>query len=172
MKRFENLLSGGDLRSVGNAEMVAVKIQSQKSFDDLFLLLHHNDRKIVMRAADAIEKITVVHPEFLSKHKSEVIKLLATARHKELKWHLAQFVSRLPLYQTEAVKIFRVLAGWLKDETESRIVRVNSLETLYELSLQNTRLKHAFVRILAKPALFQTASLKARLKNLYNKQNS
>jgi hypothetical protein len=169
MKKIEKLLSGHDLRSIGNAGIVAGKIQSQRSFDNLFLLLYNKDRRIVMRTADAIEKITVIHPEFLSKHKPEVVNLLATAEHKELKWHLAQIVSRLPLSQVEAIKIFQVLTGWLKDENESRIVRVNSLDTLYTLSTLNTLLKADFERLISQSGIFQAPSLKARLKKLPNK---
>lgn len=58
--RFEEILKGGDLRSIGKTNEVVGMVNNQKSFDELYQLLFHPDRKIVMRAADAIEKITLL----------------------------------------------------------------------------------------------------------------
>ncbi len=96
----ENLkekLGGGDLRSIGNANLVAGEIKNQNEFDALYQHLHDNERLVVMRAADAIEKITLVHSEYLNPHKSDIIKLGSSATDIELKWHLALLLSRLSL---------------------------------------------------------------------------
>jgi hypothetical protein len=45
-----------------------------------------------MRAADAIEKITLQHPEYLVKYKDDLLELCYVAKHKELKWHLALLI--------------------------------------------------------------------------------
>lgn len=64
MNTFIKNLSGGDLRSIGRADAIAKDVQTQHQFDELFEALFHNDRLIVMRAADAIEKITRGKPEY------------------------------------------------------------------------------------------------------------
>ena len=74
---------GGDLRSIGNANLVADEIKNQNEFDALFQYLHDNERLVVMRAADAIEKVTLVHPEYLNPHKSDIIKLCSSATVQE-----------------------------------------------------------------------------------------
>lgn len=95
MTGISNKLKGGDLRSIGDVKTLLPEIISQQKFDELFEDLFSVDRSIVMRSADAIEKVTVSHPEYLKSHKKELLGLLNTAKHIELKWHLAQLVPRL-----------------------------------------------------------------------------
>ncbi len=64
-------LDGGDLRTIVGANKVVSLIKTQSNFDKLFQYLFSNDRLIIMRTADAIEKITTKHPEYLTKHKNE-----------------------------------------------------------------------------------------------------
>ncbi|MEY8356372.1 hypothetical protein AALB39_23900 [Lachnospiraceae bacterium 54-53] len=84
----ENLkekLGGGDLRSIGEANLVAGEIKNQNEFDALFQYLYDKDRLVVMRAADAVEKITLVHSEFLNPHKSDIIKFCSSEANIEFK---------------------------------------------------------------------------------------
>jgi hypothetical protein len=48
MKQLEEMLSGGDLRSVGQSNVVVSKIKTQHDFDNLIELLFYADRLIVM----------------------------------------------------------------------------------------------------------------------------
>jgi cobalamin biosynthesis protein CbiD len=95
MTQFKKILSGGDLRSLGVCNSVISKIKNQNTFDELFKYLFHEDRLVVMRAADTIEKITNHNPQYLTKHKEEIIELCNVAKDKELKWHLALLIPRL-----------------------------------------------------------------------------
>lgn len=72
MADLETILNGGDLRSIGQSNTVVTLIDSQNKFDELFKLLFHPDRKIVMRVADAIEKITLTHCQYLKAHKDDI----------------------------------------------------------------------------------------------------
>ena len=83
-----NKLKGGDLRSIGEANAIVSEITNQQAFDELFKGLSDTDRLVVMRSADAIEKITIAHPEYLKSHKKELIELLQSAKHIELKLSL------------------------------------------------------------------------------------
>jgi hypothetical protein len=60
MKRFEKILKEGDLRTVGKVKEVIAEIKDQQAFDQLFKGLYSDDRKVIMRTADAIEKITSI----------------------------------------------------------------------------------------------------------------
>src|SRR3954470_4392813 len=84
MTDLENILKGGDLRSIGESNKVVSIINNQQSFDQLFQLLWSDDRKVVMRAADAIEKTTISHPDYLQPHKRAIIQLCEKAENKEL----------------------------------------------------------------------------------------
>ena len=66
---YDDLLKGGDLRSIGQSNKVISSINNQQNFDELFEYLFHNDRKVVMRTADAIEKITGNNPDYLENTK-------------------------------------------------------------------------------------------------------
>lgn len=90
-------LKGGDLRSVGSVADLILRITCQADFDKLFSLLYWDNRLIVMRAMDALEKITIVHPKYLDGHTKELMQFLITAKNKEFKWHLALLITRISL---------------------------------------------------------------------------
>ncbi len=89
MKNFDDILKGGDLRSIGKADEVVKAVNHQSDFDRLFNGLFHTDRKVRMRTADAIEKITLIKPGFLSKHKKELLDLCLVLNTLNLSgtWH-------------------------------------------------------------------------------------
>ena len=166
MSDYAVLLSGGDLRSIGKSNFIVQRINKQQAFDELFHCLCHQDRKVVMRAADAIEKISIAKPKFLSKHTSTLLKLLNRAENKELKWHLAQIIPRLSLTAKETNLVFKIFSSWLVYEKDSRIVRVTALQALSDLSANNTQLRKELFDLIRHKDLTAIPSLKARLKKL------
>ena len=144
MKSLHDLLQGGDLRSIGKANEVVQVINNQKDFDLLFPGLFSTDRKVIMRTADAIEKITLDNPRFLFKYKKEILHLCIDAKYIELKWHLALLISRLELTLEEIGKVWQLLTEWATNKKESKIVRVNSVQGLYELLQRNRALEQDY----------------------------
>jgi len=125
---LQKLLGGGDLRSTGRVNDAIRRIKDQQRFDQLFEFLFSSDRLVVMRAADAIEKITISNPEFLSKHKLALFELCSTSVNKELQWHLALLLPRLKLDEADRSNALAILKKWLTYKGNSRIVRVNALQ--------------------------------------------
>ena len=166
MNNFGNLLAGGDLRTIGNANIVAKLIQNQKDFDELFTLMFHADRLIGMRAADAIEKITVRDPQYLDKHKTEVFALSKAVKNKELKWHLALLLSRLNLNGEEFPAAWNILKSWVANKGDSKIVRINSMQSLFELSKQNKPLQKKFLQLIHQLEKENIPSINARIRLL------
>jgi hypothetical protein len=166
MKNLEKLLSGGDLRSAGNSHLIVSGIKNQQDFDELFKFLFHANRLLVMRAADAIEKISAGHPEYLASKKKAIIELGITAKNKELKWHLAQLFSRLPLDAKEFNRVWGILSDWLTDKSNSKIVRVNSFQSLYELAKQKEIMKKDLSLIVRELERECIPSINARIKKL------
>jgi hypothetical protein len=166
MTDYAKLLLGKDIRSIAKSNDVAESIHDQVSFDALFSLLWHHERLLVMRVADAIDKITLVHREFLIPHKSQLLSLLNSAVNKELKWHLAQLVSRLPLNEEELKVVWSVLSYWVQNPNESKIVRVNSLQGLHDLGIRFPMLKEKYEEIVRRLAHEPIPSLQARIKKL------
>lgn len=144
MTNLEDLLRGGDLRSLGQSGQIVGQITGQERFDELFRLLFHSDRLVVMRAADVVEKVTVPHPGFLAPHKKKLLALMGKAVDKELKWHLALLAPRIQWTEHELGIAWHTLTGWATDRKESRIVRVNSLQGLHDLLPQDPALRQDF----------------------------
>ena len=166
MPSYDNLLSGGDLRSIGNSDRIAANIQSQDDFDILFPYLFQPDRLVVMRAADAIEKITVHHPEYLQKHKEHILELCRQAANKELQWHLALLLPRLDAEGQTLEHIWGILEQWARDKTNSRIVRVNSLQGMFEMAKRKREWTLDFISLLTELEQENIPSLSARIKKI------
>ena len=70
-------LSGGDRRSIGRSnQVVGDVIADTKLFEVIFDGIMNEDPLIRMRCADAVEKITLLHPELLQKYKKTIIQVL------------------------------------------------------------------------------------------------
>lgn len=171
MKDLEKLLSGGDLRSTGNSNMVASVISSQDEFDELFKFLFHKDRLVVMRAADALEKLSVKYPGYLAGHKKQLLQLLTGTGAIELQWHLAQLIARVRLTEKETAIVWAKLSEWAMDRNQSRIVRVNSLQSLFDLSNLYPGFQNKFTAIMNKLKEEQIPSLSARIRKLRKLQS-
>ncbi len=161
---FDKILAGGDLRSLGKSNAIISTIQNQHDFDELFSYLFDKDRVVVMRTADVIEKITINNPHYLAKHKKEIIELSSSATQKEFKWHLALLIPRLHLNNEELGKAWDTLTKWAKDRTNSRIVRVHSIQGLFEMMKQKNNLKQDFNLTLQELEKENIPSISARIR--------
>lgn len=166
MKKFEKILQEGDLRTVGKVKEVIAKIKDQQAFDELFEGLYSDDRKVIMRTADAIEKITSKDYQFLLSHKKEILQFFYNAAHKEFKWHLALLVGRIPLNKNETGHVWQKLSNQVTDRKESKIVRVNSLQALCEILQSNKELTLDFNWIIKEIEKENIPSLQARIRIL------
>ena len=166
MKNILALLSGGDLRSIGESESLMQMIKSQEDFDELFDYLFYKDRLVVMRAADVIEKITVKDRRYLLKHSREIIQLAKKENEKELKWHLALLIPRLELTKNELLEAWEILSSWVCNKEESRIVRVNALQGLHDLCKKNIQLQRSFQFLVTQVEKENIPSINARIKKL------
>ncbi len=160
-------LKGGDLRSVGSVADLIPRITCQADFDKLFSLLYWGNRLIVMRAVDAIEKITSVHPEYLDGHTKELIQFLIAAKHKEFKWHLALLISRISLSKKDQNRAWDILRSWAMNPLESKIVRVNAMQALYAFSKRNKNFKKELDNLIPLLQKERIPSINARIRKLY-----
>ena len=163
---FMELLAGDDLRSLGKSSKILTLINNQNSFDELFTYLYNNDRAIVMKTIDLIEKITMEDRKYLQKHKSEILNLSNDAKNIELKWHLAQIIVRLEYTNGELKIVWKILEKWIVDKKESKIVRVNSLQGLYEIVKNNCEYQNNLKKIVKTIKEENISSLNSRIKKL------
>lgn len=163
---FAHLLLGKDRRSVARMNEVVRSVQDQETFDELFGLLLHHERLLVIRAADAIEKIVSKKREFLFPHKDQLLTLFRGAVHQSLKWHLALLVPRLELDPDQVKEVWGILSYWAQNPNERKIVRVNSLQGLFDLSHRYSGYSDAFGHTLQALEHERIPSLQARIKKL------
>lgn len=166
LEDYTSQLSGSDLRSIAGSNDIVAIVNSQEKFNGLFTGLYHPDRKIVMRTADAIEKITQKNSLFLQPHKTQILELAGKADHIELKWHLAQLLPRLDLTEPEFTTAWKCLAKWAGNTNESKIVRANSIEGLFHLLQIRKEMKQVFNKMVMKIINENIPSLNARIKKL------
>lgn len=163
---FTNLLIGKDLRTIRQNSIVVRSVQSQETFDELFTLVFHHERPVVMRAIDAVEKVTREHPEYLDAHRQQLFSVLKSADHKELKWHIAQLIPRIELSANELSQVWHILAYWALNKNESKIVRVNALQGLFDLAKLHHGLKPDLEKITHALQHELVPSIQARLRKL------
>jgi hypothetical protein len=160
-----NLLKGGDRRSIGKANQILnVVLSEPKRFAELLECLWDEDPIVRMRAADAVEKVTVTRPELLKPHKQELLGLLAEAEQIELRWHLALMVPRLALTSAERQRAAESLRRYMEDR--SSIVKTFALQGLADLALQNANLRELAKQALEEGLRTGTAAMKARARKL------
>ena len=165
-QQLTRILVGGDQRSLKGVEKVMEYVTDQESFDELFSLIFHHDRKLSMRAADAVEKITRRNFHYLTKHTDHLLALLHSNLEVEKKWHVAQLLCRVDINAQQLQDVWSMLTHWALNPNESKIVRVNALDALYRMSLEHSRLKENLddtVKVLKTHAI---PSLQARIKKL------
>lgn len=165
---IELLLGGGDIRSLGRSRRVINQIQSQADFDELFHHQFHHDPVIAARAADAVEKIARTRPELLTSHKQEMFLFIKGEMSIELKWHFAQMLSRISLSTRELKIVWGQLSHWALNPNESKIVRVNAIQSLYDLSKKYSvsNLRPALSGIITIVRKEHVPSIDARLRRL------
>lgn len=163
-----SLLQGGDRRSIGRSNQVAALVlREPKKFAELIRLLWSDEPIVRMRAADAVEKITLKKPDLLVPYKVELLGLLDEAEQQELRWHLALLVPRLPLTNVEAQRAAASLRRYLDDR--SSIVKTFALQALFDLTHIDTTLRESTRSLLEDAVRTGTAAMKARSRKLLKK---
>jgi len=164
-------LRGGDRRSVGRSNQVVETIRRQPAlFPALIDGMHHDDEVVRMRAADALEKLTVTNPEWLRPFKVQLIQLAARATQQELRWHLAQVLPRLELSRRDLVVVVAVFRHYLQDH--SRIVKTFAMQGLTDLAIQEHRLRAPVRRLISSLTRTGSPSMKSRGRKLLSRLNA
>jgi len=141
-------LSFGDLRTTGRVDEVVRDVQQNPALvKDLVECLSHPNSGVGMRAADALEKATSRHPEWLRSYESTLLAIFENADQQEVQWHLAQIIPRLDLSPEEKLRIFPVLK--LKYEnSKSSIVKTFILQAFVDLSYESPTIRNEVKTIL------------------------
>ena len=85
-----------------------------------------------MRAADAFEKASTQHPEYLQPLKTRLLHGAARNEQQEVRWHLAQILPRLNLSAKEREMAVSILTTYFDDR--NKIVKAFSMQALADLA--------------------------------------
>ena len=158
-------LEGGDRRSIGRSnEVVAQVLAEPQMFRPLFAGLVSDNPVVRARAADAIEKVTLVCPELLVPYKSRLIGPLASCDQPEVRWHVAQMLPRVSWNARERRRVYQVLTRYLRDA--SSIVKTCAMQALVDLTQQVPALRLTVVRRLRTLTAQGTPAMRARGRKL------
>jgi hypothetical protein len=158
-------LKGGDRRSIGRvSEVVADVLDDPALFDAVFHGIFDKDLIVRMRAADAIEKITADHPEYLLPYRKDLIERVAYIDQQEVRWHVAQMLPRVEWSEEERTAIVRILLGYLGDE--SKIVKTFTMQALANFAERDAGLRPRVVELLEKLIETGSPAMKSRGRKL------
>ncbi len=132
-RELRDLLSGGDRRSTGKADEIALRIASDPAlFAAAIRLIGDQDPIVRMRSADAAEKASRAEPGLLAPHKAALLGMLAEDEQQEVRWHLLQLLPRLALSANERETAYRIAERSL--DHRSRIVQAEALSAMIALA--------------------------------------
>lgn len=129
-------LLGGDRRSIGAVRRAVEAVLMQPPLlAVLFDGLYSDDPLLRMRCADAIEKATVQHHDWLPPFKAALLGPLAAQTQKEVRWHVAALLARLPLSDDEARAVVAILLDYTNDA--SSIVKTMAMQALTDIAVRH-----------------------------------
>jgi HEAT repeat protein len=136
-------------------------------FDPLFAGIQHDDPLIRMRAADAVEKITARHFEYLQPYKEQLLESIAAIDQQEVRWHVAQMLPRLALNPAELGAAVQILRGYLDDR--SQIVKTSAIQALADLAETDAGLRQELIPLLEQLVQTGSPAVKSRGRRLLAK---
>ena len=161
MHALLKMLSGGDRRSIGQSNRVASMIIDEPDlFSILFDGLATTDPVLRMRCADAAEKVTACHPEYLLPFKKVLLEKLSMDEQQEIRWHVAPMLARLPLSKVEEDRVVNILLGYTNDR--SSIVKTTAMQALADMALRSKRLCPDVLQHIQELTVIGTPAMKAR----------
>jgi hypothetical protein len=159
------LLSGGDRRSIGNADDVATAISDDpRLFEACVRAMSDDDPVVRMRAADAVEKASRSRPALLAAHKAALLGPIAEIDQHEVRWHLLQLLPRLALTADEQRGWFKRAVRWM--QSDRRIVAAEALSALFGLARGDESLRAQAVTIAVQSLDGPSPALRARARKL------
>jgi hypothetical protein len=163
---FARLLLAGNAEAARRNARVRDAVYDQESFDQLFTLIFHHERALVLRAATAVEKITLRHPEYLHPHKQQLLQILNSADHRELKRSVAVLISRVGLEEHEATEVWNTLKYETLNRNERKTIRASALQGLSNLAKQFPEFNGELRRIVDSMKHEPIPSIQARVRKL------
>lgn len=167
---FPHLLLGRKLRNDRN-QRIRESVEDQESFDELFKLVFHHERVVSLRAMRAVIMVVKMHPEFLQQHAEQILSLLRIPDRKEIKVHIIQLIPMLVLDPVELEHVWNILTYLALNQNEQRTIRVNALQSLYELTGKQPAFAYELHDTINRLMYDHTPSIQAKILKLREQLN-
>jgi HEAT repeat protein len=165
VQSIREMLSGGDLRSIGKVPVVLGALEKNpERMNELVRCLENEDPVVRSRAADALEKFTVERPRLLTPFKEALLREAAGSTQQEVRWHIAQMLPRLPLTPRQIREVFSLLRSYLRDR--SVIVQACALQAMFELAHKDPSLRGSARELVEASCRTGAPALRARGRKL------
>lgn len=166
------LAAGGKTNSLGRVnEVIEIVLQDKSRLSELYECVLDEDAWIRMRAADGLEKICRVHPDWLIPYVDKFAEL-TTSTQPSIQWHLAQMYGEIDL--TNGQKRFAI--SWLKQLVSSKevdwIVAANSMDTLVKFTKAGSIPKSEMISLLEIQRHHKSKAVVRRADKLINELSS
>ncbi len=169
MSRVLQKLKGGDLRSIGRVDEVVQDIlRNPTLFEEVFEGVLDDDPIVRMRSADALEKVSSKHPEYLQPFKKRLINEVSKIKQQEVRWHIAQMFSYLEVNERERDQIINILLSYI-DTSDSKIVKTFSMQTLADFAGKDKVVRPKILKILEELVKTGSPAMKSRGRKLIKK---
>lgn len=158
-------LDGGDRRSIGEAAAVAWEVHKDPHLIPVLIQgMVSGSPVIQMRAADALEKVSVIDPAPLTPYRRSLLQMFTLDLGQEVRWHLLQVAPRMAWTPWQA----RRLGGFIRESLHhpSHIVKACALEALVDLLRQDPTARTEVERLVADALRSPVPSLQARARKL------
>jgi hypothetical protein len=147
---FADVLAvGGKTNSLGRAHEVIEAVLGDKALlKELYKCLSHEDVWVRMRAADSLEKVCRIHPDWLEPYVDRLSKDIASSGQASLQWHLAQIYREVSLTAEQKCLAISWLRGLLSSVQVDWIVAANAMDTLAQFVNDGSVSKTDFIDLL------------------------
>lgn len=134
-KFAEILIEGGKSNSLGRAsEVIESVLKDDSRLGELYACLFEKDAWVRMRAADALEKICRVHPEWLLPYVDKFLDELSSSSQPSIQWHLAQMYRQVDLSPKQKARAIDWLKRLISTNQTDWIVAANTMDTLVQFT--------------------------------------
>jgi hypothetical protein len=127
----QKLTVGGKTNSLGQAaEVVQTVLHDKTRLVELYGCLSEPDAWIRMRAADSLEKVCRIHPDWFESFVDRLLQDMGSSTQPSLLWHVAQMLGEISLTPPQQQEAAQWLENQLQHADVDWIVAANVMSTL------------------------------------------
>ena len=166
------LLEGGKSNSLGRAEeIVQIVLSDQSRLEELYACLSEDDPWQRMRAADALEKVCRVHPEWIEPYIEKLLDEHANNPQPSIQWHMAQIFDQTRLTSAQEKRIVAWITARLEDPKADWIVAANTMNTLVTFNTRGLISTDETIRLVRRQLAHHSNSVVKRATKILESMN-